>query len=97
MLGKLNLVELINGLAVIFLAAFIAWSRWREKSLTKKLGLKDNPERCAANEQRLKGLEEKYQRIESSNHQDHEKIFNGLDDVRQRLARVETKLNGWKN
>ncbi|MFA5542765.1 MAG: hypothetical protein WDA47_03265 [Bacilli bacterium] len=97
MSGKINLVELINGLAVIILAALIAWSRWRERRLEKRFGLKNNPERCAANEQRLKGLEEKYLNLESSNHQDHEKIFNSLDDMRQRLARVETKINGWKN
>ncbi len=93
-MSKINLVELINGLATIFLAAFIAWSKWREKSLTKKLGLKNNPERCASNEQRLKTLEEKYFQLEKNNHSDHDRIFGSLDDIRERLARVETKVNG---
>jgi hypothetical protein len=70
---KISLVELINGLAVIFLAALIAWSRWKEKSLTKKLGLKNNPERCASNEQRLKTLEEKYCQLEKNNHSDQDR------------------------
>jgi len=94
MSGKINLVELINGLAVIILAALIAWSRWRERRLEKRFGLKNNPERCASNEQRLKTLEEKYFQLEKNNHSDHDRIFGSLDDIRERLARVETKVNG---
>jgi len=42
----------------------------------------------------LKTLEEKYFQLEKNNHSDHDRIFGSLDDIRERLARVETKVNG---
>jgi len=93
---KISLVELINGLAVIFLSAFIAWSRWKAKSLTKKLGLKNNPERCAIHETKIKQLEEDMDGFRKENRQEHKQIFDRLDSIRERLTRVEAKMNGGK-
>jgi len=91
---KISLVELINGLAVIFLAAFIAWSRWKEKSLTKKLGLKNNPERCAIHETKIGQIQEEMNDFRNDNKQEHERLFQSLDNIRERLTRVEAKING---
>ena len=93
-MSKINLVELINGLAIIFLAAFIAWSRWKGKSLTKKLGLKNNPERCAIHETKISQIQEEMNDFRSDNKQEHERLFQVLDNVRERLTRVEAKING---
>jgi len=93
---KISLVELINGLAVIFLAAFIAREKIREIKLTRQRGLKANPERCAIHETKIKQLEEDMDGFRKENRQEHKQIFDRLDSIRERLTRVEAKMNGGK-
>jgi len=93
---KISLVELINGLAIIILAAFIAREKIREIKLTRQRGLKANPERCAIHETKIKLLEEDMDGFRKENRQEHKQIFDRLDSIRERLTRVEAKMNGGK-
>jgi len=93
---KISLVELIYGLAIIILAAFIAREKIREIKLTRQRGLKANPERCAIHETKIKLLEEDMDGFRKENRQEHKQIFDRLDSIRERLTRVEAKMNGGK-
>lgn len=91
---KTSLFELINAIAILILSGLIAWARYREKRLTERYKLGPNPERCARHEERLNQLENETKELRAENRQEHGKIFNALDDIRQRLTRVEAKMNG---
>ena len=93
----MELSQIIYGLAIIILAAFIAREKIREIKLTKRAGLKGNPERCAIHETKIGQLQVELNEFKRENEQDHERIFQGLDNVRERLIRVEAKLNGSLN
>jgi len=56
---KLNLMEIINALAVLIVAAVIAWSKYREKKLTKEAGLLGNPQRCEDHALAIKEINDK--------------------------------------
>lgn len=86
--------QIIYGLAIIILAAFIAREKIREIKLTKQRGLKANPERCAIHETKISQLQAELSEFKRENEQDHDRIFLALDNVRERLTRVEAKLNG---
>lgn len=90
----MEISQIIYGLAIIILAAFIAREKIREIKLTKRAGLKANPERCAIHETKISQLQEEMNELRFENRQDHEKIFAGLDGLRERVARIEAKLNG---
>lgn len=90
----MELSQIIYGLAIIILAAFIAREKIREIKLTKQRGLKGNPERCAIHETKIGQIQEEMNDFRSENKQDHDRIFQALDNVRERLARVEAKMNG---
>ena len=87
--------EAIYGLAIIILSAFIAWEKIKEKRITKILNLKENPERCAVHETKIRKIEEEFGELRNENKQDHEKIFHYLEELRERMARVEAKQNGY--
>lgn len=93
----MELSQIIYGLAIIILAAFIAREKIREIKLTRQRGLKANPERCAIHETKIGQLQVELNEFKRENEQDHERIFQGLDNVRERLIRVEAKLNGSLN
>jgi hypothetical protein len=89
-----ELSQIIYGLAIIILAAFIAREKIREIKLTRQRGLKANPERCAIHETKIGQLQVELNEFKRENEQDHDRIFQALDNVRERLTRVEAKLNG---
>ena len=91
---KISLVELIYGLAIIILAAFIAREKIREIKLTRQRGLKANPERCAIHETKIGQIQEEMNDFRNDNKQEHERLFQSLDNIRERLTRVEAKING---
>jgi len=86
--------QIIYGLAIIILAAFIAREKIREIKLTKQHGLKANPERCAVHETKITQLQGGLDELRDENKKDHEKIFAGLEGLRERVARIEAKING---
>ncbi|MDH7513537.1 MAG: hypothetical protein QHH14_11385 [Clostridiales bacterium] len=90
----MELSQIIYGLAIIILAAFIAREKIREIKLTRQRGLKANPERCAIHETKIGQLQVELNEFKRENEQDHDRIFQALDNVRERLTRVEAKLNG---
>ena len=90
----MELSQIIYGLAIIILAAFIAREKIREIKLTRQRGLKANPERCAIHETKISQLQVELNEFKRENEQDHDRIFQALDNVRERLTRVEAKLNG---
>ncbi|HUM33641.1 MAG TPA: hypothetical protein PKX32_00110 [Candidatus Saccharicenans sp.] len=90
----MELSQIIYGLAIIILAAFIAREKIREIKLTRQRGLKANPERCAIHETKINQLQVELNEFKRENEQDHDRIFQALDNVRERLTRVEAKLNG---
>lgn len=92
----MDISQIIYGLAIIILAAFIAREKIREIKLTRQRGLKANPERCAIHETKIKQLEEDVDSFRKENRQEHKQIFDCLDHIRERLARVEAKMNGGK-
>ena len=63
---RISLIELINALAVLFLAAFIGWTKYRERKLSKDNELLDNPERCKDHANRLREIELKLSAWESA-------------------------------
>jgi len=91
-----ELSQIIYGLAIIILAAFIAREKIREIKLTRQHGLKGNPERCAIHETKISQLQVELNEFKRENEQDHDRIFQALDNVRERLIRVEAKLNGYR-
>jgi len=91
-----ELSQIIYGLAIIILAAFIAREKIREIKLTRQRGLKANPERCAIHETKISQLQVELNEFKRENEQDHDRIFQALDNVRERLTRVEAKLNGYR-
>lgn len=90
----MELSQIIYGLAIIILAAFIAREKIREIKLTRQRGLKANPERCAIHETKISQMQLELNEFKSENKQEHDRIFLALDNVRERLTRVEAKLNG---
>ncbi len=90
----MELSQIIYGLAIIILAAFIAREKIREIKLARQRGLKANPERCAIHETKISQLQVELNEFKRENEQDHDRIFQALDNVRERLTRVEAKLNG---
>lgn len=90
----MELSQIIYGLAIIILAAFIAREKIREIKLTRQRGLKANPERCAIHETKIGQLQVELNEFKRENEQDHDRIFQALDNIRERLTRVEAKLNG---
>jgi hypothetical protein len=91
-MGELS--QIIYGLAILVISIFLAWQRIREIKITKKIGLSPNPERCAIHETKIGQLQQEVNELRSENKQDHEKIFQGLDGLRERVARIEVKING---
>lgn len=90
----MELSQIIYGLAIIILAAFIAREKIREIKLTRRRGLKANPERCAIHETKIGQIQAEMNEFRSDNKQEHERLFQALDNVRERLTRVEAKING---
>jgi hypothetical protein len=86
--------QIIYGIAYIILAAFVAREKIREIKLTKQHGLRANPERCAIHETKISQLQAGLDELRDENRNDHEKIFAGLDGLRERVARIEAKING---
>lgn len=80
---KINVVEIANALAVIILAAFIAWTKYKERKLSKDNDLLANPERCKDHETRLRRIEEIIPAWE-------ERFKNMADDI----ADIKRKVNG---
>ena len=91
-----DLAQIIYGAAIIIISAFLAWQKIKESKLTKNHGLKPNPERCAIHETKIKQLEEDVDSFRKENRQEHKQIFDCLDSIRERLTRVEAKMNGGK-
>jgi len=91
-----ELAQIIYGAAILIISAFIAWEKIKEGKLTKNHGLKPNPERCAIHETKIKQLEEGMDSFRKENRQEHKQIFDCLDSIRERLTRVEAKMNGGK-
>lgn len=91
-----ELAQIIYGAAIIIISAFLAWQKIKESKLTKNHGLKPNPERCAIHETKIKQLEEDVDSFRKENRQEHKQIFDRLDSIRERLTRVEAKMNGGK-
>jgi vacuolar-type H+-ATPase subunit I/STV1 len=91
-----ELAQIIYGAAIIIISAFIAWEKIKENKLSKNHGLKPNPERCAIHETKIKQLEENMDSFRKENRQEHKQIYDCLDQIRERLARVEAKMNGGK-
>ena len=91
-----ELAQIIYGAAIIIISAFIAWEKIKENKLSKNHGLKPNPERCAIHEIKIKQLEENMDSFRKENRQEHKQIFDSLDQIRERLTRVEAKMNGGK-
>ena len=54
---KIDLFAVINALATLIVAGFVAWSRYKEKKITAEAELADNPERCKDHETRLRAIE----------------------------------------
>lgn len=92
MISGISAVEMINSIAVLILAALIAWARLKEKKLAEKYKLKPNPERCAVNEGRIKNLEVDVGEIKAG----LKEISNSLVGIKERLARLETSKRGGK-
>ncbi|MEM3453409.1 MAG: hypothetical protein QW835_07300 [Candidatus Hadarchaeum sp.] len=92
----MELSQIIYGLAIIILAAFIAREKIREIKLTRQHGLKANPERCAIHETKINQLQDEMNELRSENKKDHEKIFLVLEGMRERVARVEATINGYR-
>lgn len=90
----MEISQIIYGLAIIILAAFVAREKIREIKLTRQRGLKANPERCAIHETKISQMQLELNEFKSENKQEHDRIFLALDNVRERLTRVEAKLNG---
>lgn len=90
----MELSQIIYGIAIILLSAFIAREKIREIKLTKQHGLRANPERCAVHETKISQIQAEMNVFRSDNKQEHERLFQALDNVRERLARVEAKING---
>lgn len=90
----MGLADIIYGLAIIILAAFIAREKFREIKLTRQRGLKANPERCAIHETKIGQIQLELNEFKIENRKEHDRIFQALDNVRERLTRVEAKLNG---
>jgi hypothetical protein len=91
-----ELAQIIYGAAILIISAFIAWEKIKENKIAKNHGLKPNPERCAIHETKIKQLEENMDGFRKENRQEHKQIFDCLDQIRERLARVEAKMNGGK-
>lgn len=91
-----ELTQIIYGAAIIIISAVLARERIKESKLTKNHGLKSNPERCAIHETKIKQLEEDVDSFRKENRQEHKQIFDCLDSIRERLTRVEAKMNGGK-
>jgi len=91
-MGELS--QIIYGLAIIAISGFLAWQKIREVKLTKKKGLAANPERCAIQETKIGQLQQSVNDLRTENGHDHEKIFQSLDGLRERVARIEAKVNG---
>ena len=91
-MGELS--QIIYGLAIIAISGFLAWQKIREVKLTKKKGLAANPERCAIHETKIGQLQQSVNELRAENDHDHEKIFQALDGLRERVARIEAKING---
>jgi hypothetical protein len=91
-----ELAQIIYGAAIIIISAFLAWEKIKEGKLTKNHGLKPNPERCAIHETKIKQLEGDVDSFRKENRQEHKQIFDCLDHIRERLTRVEAKMNGGK-
>ena len=89
-----ELAQIIYGAAIIIISAFLAWGKIKESKLTKNHGLKPNPERCAIHETKISQLQGGLDELRDENRNDHEKIFAGLDGLRERVARIEAKING---
>jgi hypothetical protein len=91
-----EVAQIIYGAAILIISAFIAWEKIKENKQTKNHGLKPNPERCAIHETKIKQLEENMDSFRKENRQEHKQIYDCLDQIRERLARVEAKMNGGK-
>ncbi|MGB4704139.1 MAG: hypothetical protein WBI18_03570 [Candidatus Saccharicenans sp.] len=89
----MELSQIIYGLAIIILAAFIAREKIREVKLTKKAGLKANPERCATQEVKINQMQQDLNELKIENSREHENIHRVLGDIRERLSRLEAKIN----
>lgn len=87
-MSELSTIEIINSLAVLILAALIAWARYRERKLTDKYKLGPNPERCARHEERLNQIEGDVREIRNDCH----RFDRCLTEIKERLARLEAKL-----
>ena len=52
----------------------------------------DNHDRVITNKVRIETLTNEFEEFKNHNHDDHQRIFETLDKVNERLARIETEL-----
>ncbi len=52
----------------------------------------ENHDRTITNKVRLDNLAQKVEEMDRENHNDHERLFEALDQISNRLTKIETKL-----
>jgi len=88
----LEWLKFIGALVALSTAAFIAYSKVREKRLAGEHGLEDNPERCGRHEEAITTLKGKIDNLDEKNTADHGQIFAHLQNLSLELVGIKKDL-----
>ncbi len=88
----LEWLKFIGALVALSTAAFIAYSKVREKRLSTAHGLEDNPERCGRHEEAITTLKDRVDGLEQKNSSDHQQMFAHLQNLSLELVGIKKDL-----